>query len=204
MKRFTFAALAMALMATPPAFAEPTGVRTQTQATSSRESAAQPVKVIAFFSYGCQHCREMSPKLDKWEAQQGKSIHLKRMPVSFGRASWESLARSYFALSRMGAMNQKLDAAIFEALYDKRKNLGDLETMREWLKGQDVNLARFDAWYQLKEMDPLVAATDDLARIIGLTGVPAILVNGELVPEGKADAQLESASKAVAKLRSGK
>ena len=204
MKRFTFAALAVALMATSPVFAEPTGARTPTQAANSRGSAAQPVEVIAFFSYGCPHCREMSPKLDQWEAQQGKAIHLTRIPVSFGRAPWESLARSYFALSTMKVMDEKLDAAIFDALYDKRIDLGEPATMKAWLKGQNVDLARFDAAYRHESMTHRVAAADKLARDSGLTGIPAILVNGEFVPEGKTDAKLESASKAVEELRRGK
>lgn len=204
MRFFIFAALAAALMGTPPCFSEPTSARTPPQAANSRLSAAQPVEVIEFFSYGCPHCRDMSLKIHKWEAQQGKSIHLTRVPVTFGRAYWESLARSYFALSDMGVMDQKLDAAIFEALFVKRIDLGKPETMKAWLKEQNVNLARFNAAYRHKNMARRLAAADDLVRNSGLTGIPAIRVNGEFVPEGSADEQLESASKAVEKLRGGK
>jgi thiol-disulfide isomerase/thioredoxin len=56
------------------------------------------LEVIEFFSYGCPHCSDFHPLVSKWATALPSDVVFKRVPISFGRPQWASLARLYYAL----------------------------------------------------------------------------------------------------------
>jgi thiol:disulfide interchange protein DsbA len=74
------------------------------------------IEVIEFFSYGCPHCSEFHPIVGKWAAALPSDVTFKRVPVTFGRPQWASLARLFYALEATGDL-ARLDNAVFDALH---------------------------------------------------------------------------------------
>jgi hypothetical protein len=60
-----------------------------------------------------------------------------RVPVSFGRPQWASLARLFYALEATGDL-ARLDGAVFDALHKAGSKLYDDKSILEWVKGQGV------------------------------------------------------------------
>ena len=60
------------------------------------------IEVVEFFSYGCPHCAEFAPILERWSAKQQKDVVLRRVPVSFGRPAWANMARLFYSLEVTG------------------------------------------------------------------------------------------------------
>jgi thiol:disulfide interchange protein DsbA len=80
--------------------------------------------VIEFFSYGCPHCSEFHPVVSRWAAALPADVVFKRVPVSFARPQWASLARLFYALEATGDL-ARLDVAVFNALHQGGAKLYD-------------------------------------------------------------------------------
>ena len=96
------------------------------------------LEVIEFFSYGCPHCSEFHPTVSKWSAALPGDVVFKRVPISFARPQWASLARLYYALEATGDL-ARLDAAVFEALHKTGSKLYDDKSIIDWLSAHGVD-----------------------------------------------------------------
>ena len=85
---------------------------------SQATNHSNKIEVIEFFSYGCRYCYDLQPTIDKWSKKLPSDVVFKRIPVSFGRFQWASLAKLYYVLETTGDL-ARLDRAIFEALHEK-------------------------------------------------------------------------------------
>jgi thiol:disulfide interchange protein DsbA len=101
-------------------------------------------EVLEFFSYGCPHCADFDPLVSKWAKALPSDVVFKRVPISFGRPQWASLARLYYALEASGELT-KLDAAVFRALHQENKRLFDDKSIIAWVSAQGVDEAKFTA-----------------------------------------------------------
>ncbi|MBX3686062.1 MAG: thiol:disulfide interchange protein DsbA/DsbL, partial [Rhodocyclaceae bacterium] len=59
---------------------------------------AGKIEVLEFFHYGCPHCRDFDPLLEKWVAALPKDVEFKRVPAIWGNAQLKELARFYYTL----------------------------------------------------------------------------------------------------------
>jgi thiol:disulfide interchange protein DsbA len=93
-----------------------------------RLDSAQPtdvgegkVEIREFFSYACPHCFTFRPKLHDYMEQAPDAVELVRVPVTFGRDQWATLAKAYYAAEEMEVLDT-MHPAIFKALHvDNRK-----------------------------------------------------------------------------------
>ena len=60
------------------------------------------VEVIEFFSYACPHCNHLEPALEAWAHKLPPNVVLHRIPVTFGRNEWVSLAKLHLTLEALG------------------------------------------------------------------------------------------------------
>jgi len=119
-----FAAITLALLAMAlPARAELVADRDYVAIVPAQISDnPAKIEVLEFFSYGCPHCADFHPLVSRWAEALPSDVVFKRVPVSFGRPQWASLARLYYALEASGDL-AKLDGAVFRALHQKQAPL---------------------------------------------------------------------------------
>ena len=160
------------------------------------------IEVVEFFSYGCPHCAEFAPVLDKWAAKQQKDVVLRRVPGSFGRPAWVNMARLFHALEANGQL-EKLDHEIFEAIHKERVNLFDPETLKRWVGKRGLDEAKFGDLLNSFAVQNKVKMSDMTAVANRIDGVPIIVVNGVYVIASDAgfDAMLEMVDKKIAEIR---
>ena len=59
------------------------------------------IEVREFFWYGCPHCYQMEPFVEKWLAAKPDYVELVRSPAAFNDV-WEDHARAYYVMKYSG------------------------------------------------------------------------------------------------------
>lgn len=142
------------------------------------------IEVIEFFSYGCPHCNEFHPTVSRWSASLPADVTFKRVPVSFGRPQWASLARLYYALETTGDLS-RLDGAVFDALHKTGSKLYDDKSITEWVAAQGVDAKKFSDAYNSFGVVSKARRADQMSQAYKIQGVPAMAVDGKYLVTGK-------------------
>ncbi|SBT04936.1 Thiol:disulfide interchange protein DsbA [Candidatus Accumulibacter aalborgensis] len=142
------------------------------------------LEVLEFFSYGCPHCSEFHPTVSKWSAALPGDVVFKRVPISFGRPQWASLARLYYALEATGDLT-RLDGAVFIALHKDGIRLYDDKSIIEWVSAQGVDGKKFTDAYNSFGVVSKARRGDQMAQAYRIQGVPALAIDGKYLVTGK-------------------
>lgn len=142
------------------------------------------IEVLEFFSYGCPHCSDFHPLVSKWSAALPSDVVFKRVPVTFGRPQWTSLARLYYALEASGDL-ARLDGAVFNALHQAGSKLYDDKTIIEWVSAQGVDAKKFTDAYNSFGVVSKVKRAEQMVQSYKIRGVPALTVDGKYLVIGK-------------------
>jgi len=173
--------LAAALCAGTPARAQLAEGRDYRLLTPARPTSSPgKIEVVEFFSYACPHCARLNPLVSAWAAKQPKDVVFKRVAVSYGRAAWMNLSRSYYALEATGDLS-KLDAALFRAIHDEHQNLFDEQSIGDWVGKEGGDATRFANAYVSFGVNNQTVQADQMAEDYAIDGVPALTVNGRYV-----------------------
>ena len=171
---------------------------------SQATNHSNKIEVIEFFSYGCRYCYDLQPTIDKWSKKLPSDVVFKRIPVSFGRFQWASLAKLYYVLETTGDL-ARLDRAIFEALHEKGLKLYDDKSVVDWVTLRVNDSQKFAATFNSYGVAYRVKRGDQLAQILGIHAVPTLVIDGRYLVsrDGASDYtdMLERAEEIINKLR---
>lgn len=157
------------------------------------------IEVLEFFSYGCPHCSDINPLIEDWKSRLPSDVSFERVPVTFGRAAWETLARLYFALDFAGEL-ERLDQRVFDAVTKERANLYTEKAVLNWVAKQDVDPDAFAKFFNSFAVEAALARANTLAARFHVDAVPMIIVDGRYVVLGegaKSKAELISIADAL-------
>lgn len=136
------------------------------------------IEVVEVFWYGCPHCYALEPTLEKWvHSGKPKAAEFVRVPAALN-PSWLGHARAYCALEVMGKVNS-VHEAIFQAIHEQGRLLADADSMARFLAQQGIEADAFKEAYNSLEAQTCLNRAADLARRYGVTGVPAMVVDGQ-------------------------
>lgn len=144
--------------------------------TEQEVKSAKPV-LVEFFWYGCSHCYQMDPMINKLVAQHKDNIIFKRYPVNFPR--WDSGAKLFFTVQEMG-LEEKLHAKIFEVIHKKHINIMDNKAQRDkFLKSENVDVQKFDSIYNSFGINTKMKLSSDVAKNYNLQSSPVFVINNK-------------------------
>lgn len=197
-------ALGAALTVATPSFAQALGKDyTLISPVQPTENAAK-IEVLEFFSYGCPHCADFNPLVTAWAAKLPADVVFKKVPITFGRGAWESIARLYYALEITGDLS-RLESDVFRAIHVEKINLFEQGALTDWVAKKGVDQKKFDDVFKSFGVMSKVKRGDQLAQAYRISGVPALAIDGKFMVGGKDFAeQLAIADKLIAKARSEK
>lgn len=158
------------------------GVEYQRIAEQPTESGDK-IEILEFFWYGCPHCYKFEPVLSNWLKTKPENVEFIRVPAVF-RPDWKMHARTYYALQAMG-FGEKYHSAIFDAMHKDRAKLYNFDAMADFLASKGVNKEEFESAYNSFSIDSQVRKAVNKVKAYGITGVPAIGINGKYVSSGK-------------------
>lgn len=161
----------------------------------SRMVPAQPtvggpdkIEVAEFFWYGCNHCFDFEPYINRWAEDLPANVRLVRVP-----ALWNPLVRLHgqlFYTEEVLANNGKLEdrdgfrQAVFLELHRRGNRLASEAAMIEVFERFGVSADDFKSTWSSFEVAQKMRVAEDLARRYGLASVPLIVVNGKYRTSG--------------------
>jgi len=141
------------------------------------------VEVIEFFWYGCPHCYDFEPLLEEWLKNKPKNVEFIRQPAVFSEL-WSKHAKAYYTAEALGVLD-KVHADFFNAIQIKKEALDTEEALAKFFAAHGVDEAQFHEAYNSFVVDAKMRQAPQMATRYGITGVPAIIVNGKYKTNGK-------------------
>ena len=141
------------------------------------------IEVVEIFWYGCPHCYELEPYIDKWLKSKPQNVVFTRLPAVFNKL-WEVHAKAYYALFLMEALDQA-NRIIFEGMHAQGRLLKNLDSITRFLKQNNIDDKKFASLYVADDVKKLVSEAGDLVDAYDIHGVPAIIVDGKYRVTGK-------------------
>lgn len=170
------------------------------------------IVVTEVFWYGCGHCYNFEPLLNKWKKTLAKDVTFERSPAMWRQrrnpedAMWTH-AKLYYTAEAMGVLD-KLHPVFFEAMHKKNKRLVDAEEIKNVVSNSGIDGKLFVDTMESFAVNGQVQKADQRQRDYKITGTPEIIVGGYYhVSASKAGSQqtmLDVTDFLVEKIRSGK
>lgn len=166
-------------------------ISTLSQAESSGYetlSPAQPtqnkdkIEIIEFFWYGCPHCYTLEPLMEKWLKTLPDNVEFIRQPAVFSDV-WGKHAKAYFVAEALGVVD-KVHADFFDAIQNKKQKLTSEDDLAKFFSDHGVDEAKFREAYNSFLVDAKLRQAKAMGPRYGLTGVPALIINGKYKTTG--------------------
>ena len=141
------------------------------------------VEVVEMFWYGCPHCYELEPHIEEWLTRKADYIEYVRIPAIFNSKRWRLHAQAFYTAEVLGVLD-KVHAPMFNAIHKQRNALKNKEALRELFAVHGVKEEDFNKTFASFAVMAKVNRAADLSRRYGLTGVPAMIVNGKYRTDG--------------------
>ena len=158
------------------------GTDYQRLATPVTTSTEDKIEVAEVFWYGCPHCFRLEPKIEEWLETKPAYVEFVRVPAALGR-SWEIDAKAFYVASILGILD-KMHQPLFDAIHVQGQRLNTPEKMAEFFAKHGVDKETFDKVFNSFELETNFRRSQNLVRQYGITGVPAMIVNGKYLTNG--------------------
>jgi len=151
-------------------------------------SPAQPtqnqdkVEVIEFFWYGCPHCYSLEPEMKKWLKTKPANVEFIRQPAIFS-SLWGKHAKAYFVAEALGVVD-KVHDDFFDAIQTKKLKLTSEDQLAKFFVAHGVDETQFRNTFNSFLIDSKVRQAKAMAPRYGITGVPALIINGKYKTNG--------------------
>lgn len=145
------------------------------QADSPRRS--EVITVTELFSYGCHACNDFEPYMQNWKSKQASDVKLNRIPVGFGRAAWQLLAKGYVIAEIMG-IEEENHLPLMNAIWRDRRQMRTLDDIANFYAEQGADKEKFLALDGSFMLDMRQKQNDDKLVIYAPRGTPTMVVNG--------------------------
>ena len=151
-------------------------------------SPAQPthnpdkIEIIEFFWYGCPHCYSFEPLLENWVKTLPKNVEFIRQPAVFSDL-WGKHAKAYFTAEALGVVD-KVHTDLFDAIQNKKQSLETEDQLAKFFVAHGVKESEFHDTFNSFLVDSKVRQAATTAGRYGISGVPAIVINGKYKTNG--------------------
>mgnify|MGYP001201934147 FL=1 len=152
------------------------------QISTEKQQESSDIIIYEFFWYGCPHCFNLEPTMDRIEANLSKDVRLVKVPVAL-RDSWLPHAKLYYALKQMNKIDD-VHNLIFEEIHIENNRLNTEEQMIDFLSKSGIDSSKFIEKYKSYGTEARIKKADNLARKYQINSVPTIIVNGKYLTSG--------------------
>jgi len=152
--------------------------------TSSQGTSSPPdkIEVAEIFWYGCPHCYDFDPILDRWKDQAPADVSFVRIPVVWNPTN-QVHARLMYTAEALGILDQ-VHPEIFNSIHQKNNMVTEDEDIVALFEKFGVSEEEFREAYGSFGVTSALKRAENLTRRYGIRSVPIIVVNGKYVTEG--------------------
>jgi len=152
------------------------------QISNQKQTESDKIVIYEFFWYGCPHCYNLEPTMDRIESNLEKDTILVKVPVAL-RDTWESHAKAYYALQQM-KLDDNLHEKIFTEIHINSNRLDTKEKLTQFIEDEGYNSKRFSEIFDSFGTDLRVKKGSRLANQYQITSVPTLIINGKYKTSG--------------------
>lgn len=160
------------------------------------------ILVQELFWYGCPHCFHLEPAIDAWRKTLPANVDYEPYALPLTPA-WVPLTKAFFTAKLMGVLPQT-HLQVFADIHVKNMRPNTPEQIADMYADLGVNRAQFVQMYNSFGVDNAVRQAQAVGQDAGVTGVPALLINGKYLVTGDMagsnEAMLPIASALIAKI----
>ena len=152
------------------------------QISTEKQQESKDIIIYEFFWYGCPHCYNLEPTMDRIETDLEKDTKVVKLPVAL-RDSWIPHAKLYYALKQM----DKIDLVhnlIFEEIHLEDNRLNTEQQMIDFLGKHGIDTDKFIEKYNSFGTQARIKKASNLAKKYQINSVPTIIINGKFLTSG--------------------
>ena len=151
--------------------------------TQPTVGGADKIEVAEFFWYGCPHCYDFEPYINRWDEGKPAGVRFVRIP-----AMWNGVlklhAQLYYTeevLVRNGVIKDgaAFHEAVFQEYHRRGNRLMNEAAIQKLFERFDVSAAEFERTWSSFEVAQKLRVAEDLARRYSIANVPTVVVNGK-------------------------
>lgn len=144
-----------------------------------------PVEVLEFFSYLCSHCNTFEPYINAWKKRKPEGVEFRRIPVVFGRGSWELYARGYVTADML-KVGEEAHTAMMDRLWKEKAVMRTMDELADFYSQFGVDREKFLATASSFAVDSKIKRDQLKLQAYGITGTPSLVVGGKYRITGSA------------------
>ena len=175
--KYLFLVIFIILIASPNLYAQK-----YVQISTEKQQESKAIIIYEFFWYGCPHCYNLEPTMERIEADLNKDTKIVKLPVAL-RDSWIPHAKLYYALQQMDKIDE-LHNLIFEEIHLEDNRLNTEQQMIDFLGKHGIDTNKFIEKYNSFGTEARIKKASNLAKKYQINSVPTIIVNGKYLTSG--------------------
>jgi len=143
------------------------------------------MELVEAFSYLCSHCATFEPYIGAWEKRKPEHVEFRRIPVVFGRGSWELYARGYVTAEMMN-VGEEAHVAMMDRLWKEKQTMRSMEELADFYSQFGVDREKFLATSGSFAVEARLKKDQQKIQAYGITGTPSLILNGKYRIAGSA------------------
>jgi len=137
------------------------------------------------FSYLCTHCNTFDPYVESWKKRKPDYVEFRRIPVGFGRGSWELYARGYVTAEMMN-VSEDAHTALMDRIWKEKNIIRSMDELAVFYSQFGLDKEKFLSTSQSFAVDSKLRRDQQLVQAYGIRGTPALVLNGKYRIAGNA------------------
>jgi thiol:disulfide interchange protein DsbA len=150
--------------------------------TQPTSSGPEQVEVCEVFWYGCPHCFNFDPLLERWRQTIPEYVSFVRVP-----AVWNPLlqlhARAFYTAEALGK-GAEMHSEFFREIHERGNALDTEAKLQAFFGRFDVEPTAFKTAFDSFAVHAKLQRADELSRRYRIQSVPTIIVNGKYTTDG--------------------
>jgi thiol:disulfide interchange protein DsbA len=138
----------------------------------------EKIELVEAFSYLCTHCNTFESYLESWVERKPDYVDFVRIPVVFGRGSWEIYARAYVTAQMMKAP-EEAHSAMMDRLWKERQIMRTMDELADFYSQFGLDRNKFLSTSESFAVDSKMRRDQQRIQEYGIRGTPALVLNGK-------------------------
>ncbi len=155
--------------------------------TKMTVNGGEKIEVAEVFWYGCNHCYNLEPILQRWAEDLPEGVEFVKLPAVWNPVL-ETHAQVFFtieALAGAGKIENKnaVHMAFFDEIHVNRQRMSSEKSIIDFIGNFGVDKASFENAWNSFEVNTKLRQAKTLNRAYEIGSVPTIVVNGKYVTD---------------------
>lgn len=135
------------------------------------------IEVLEMFWYGCPHCYDLEPHIEKWLKTKPENAAYVRLPTIF-RPSWTLHARAYYTFEALGTLDT-FHRDFFDEIHKRKNRVQTAEELENYVVQRGIDKNKFYEAYNSFAVDSKLRHAQLMSARYEANGVPTFVVDGK-------------------------